>query len=141
MNEIDKIQLLADLHSEHCELNHGPNSDPENFPAIDYIVIPLGQKENTTESVTARELVIPICHGCAQALLQDEWTLLYCFECSSSRWVNRRLAKNSYRHHILWLKGCPDCTKEFGGHFFQDKEEGLHVPEIMISTYPIQASV
>jgi hypothetical protein len=67
-----------------------------------------------------RDLVIPVCFDCALALKGDEWTLLYCFECASSRWVCRRLAKNNYRHHILWMRGCPDCTNEFGGLYFTD---------------------
>ncbi len=51
-----------------------------------------------------------------------KWTLLFCLDCGTSRWVYRELAKNSYRHHILWLKGCPDCSNTFGGLYFTDRQ-------------------
>jgi len=34
--------------------------------------------------------------------------------------MHRDLAKNRYRHHVLWLKGCPECSNEFGGLYFND---------------------
>jgi hypothetical protein len=120
MNEIDKIQLMADLGHELCELNHGPDVSKENFPASDYIIMPFGYAENEITDVAVREMVVPVCYDCATALLGNEWTLLYCFECCSSQWIYRKLAKNSYRHHILWLRGCPHCTNEFGGLYFND---------------------
>jgi hypothetical protein len=123
MNEIDQIRLLADLEEEHCELNHGPNTNPKEYPAADYIILPIGYQEDSIQSVTVREMVIPVCFDCSQALLHDEWTLLYCFECSHSRWVYRPWARNSYRHHILWLRGCPDCSNEFGGLYFTDTDQ------------------
>ncbi len=120
MDEIDRLQLLANLSEEFCELNHGPDTNREDFPASNYTITPIGYTDNEIEEVTARELVIPVCHECAEALQGEEWTLLYCLECSESRWVYRQLAKNNYRHHILWLKGCPDCSYEFGGLYFND---------------------
>lgn len=120
MNEIDRLQLLAELDEEFCELNHGPDTARENFPATDYIVIPFGYKEDEVNEVCVRDMVVPVCYDCAHSLLGDEWTLIYCFECNSSQWVNRTLAKNSYRHHILWLRGCPGCSLEFGGLYFND---------------------
>ncbi|MFZ5760550.1 MAG: hypothetical protein ACOY4H_00905 [Thermodesulfobacteriota bacterium] len=120
MNEIDKIQLLADLSHEHCELNHGPDTRREDFPASDYIIMPFGYSENGVTDVAVREMVVPVCFDCATALLGDDWTLLYCFECCSSQWVYRKLAKNRYRHHVLWLRGCPRCTNKFGGLYFND---------------------
>ncbi len=128
MDEIDRIRLLADLEGEFCELNHGPDTRKEDFPAADYIVLPVGYTENEIEDVTVRDLVIPVCFECAQALIGSEWTLLYCFDCGDSRWVCRELAKNSYRHHILWLRGCPDCTNVFGGLYFTDLPE--HVDQL-----------
>lgn len=122
MDEIDKIQLMADLDHEHCELNHGPSVKGENFPASDYIILPFGYPENDLTDVAVRDMVIPVCRECATALVGNEWTLLYCFECCSSQWVCRRFAKNCYRHHILWLRGCPHCTNKFGGLFFSDME-------------------
>lgn len=120
MNEIDKLRLLAELDSEYCELNHGPETRHEDFPATDYIIMPFGYEENEISDVAVREMVVPVCYDCAQALLGEEWTLLYCFECCCSHWVYRQMAKNQYRHHILWLRGCPDCTNEFGGLYFND---------------------
>jgi len=120
MNAIDKLSLLAELGQAHCELNHGPGTKAEDWPAVDYIVLPFGYHESGIAEVSARELVIPVCGECRQALLEEEWTLLYCFECASSQWVYRPLAKNNYRHHILWLRGCPHCANEFGGLYFND---------------------
>lgn len=120
MDAIDKLHLLADLGESHCELNHGPGADNNEWPAVDYIVLPLGYQDSELIEVAARELVIPICAECAGALMAEEWTLLYCFECNSSHWVHRQHAKNDYRHHLLWLRGCPDCTNEFGGLYFND---------------------
>ncbi len=120
MNEIDRLQLLSELSHDFCELNHGPDSRKEDHPASDYIVMPFGYAENEITDVAAREMVVPVCLECAEALLGEEWTLLYCFECCSSQWVNRKLAKNRYRHHILWLRGCPHCACEFGGLYFND---------------------
>ena len=119
MDTIDTVRLLSELEGEHCGLNHGLKSKPEDYPASDYIVIPFGdtRKEILTPD---RDLVVPVCMECAQALIAEEWTLLYCFECNASRWVNRILAKNDYRHHVLWLRGCPDCTNKFGGLYFND---------------------
>ncbi len=120
MDEIDRLQLLASLSEEFCELNHGPNTRREDFPASNYIITPIGYSNNEIEEVTARELVVPVCFDCAEALYGEEWTLLYCLECANSRWVCRAMAKNKYRHHLLWLKGCPDCSYEFGGLYFND---------------------
>lgn len=140
MHEIDRIQLLADLAGEHCELNHGPNTNRADYVATDYIVLPFGYKENQVKTTTARELVIPVCYECAQALLQNEWTLLYCFECTHSRWVCRQLAKNSYRHHILWLRGCPDCTNELGGLYFNDERKTVDAVEFVSNQFNIRAA-
>ncbi|MFH1217889.1 MAG: hypothetical protein V1706_15455 [Pseudomonadota bacterium] len=123
MNEIDKLQLLAELTHECCELNHGPDTRKENFPASDFIIMPFGYAENEVTDVAVREMVVPVCYDCATALLGNEWTLLYCFECCSSQWVYRKMAKNRYRHHILWLRGCPHCTNQFGGLYFNDFSE------------------
>ncbi len=132
MNAIDKIILLADLGDKYCELNHGPDTRKEDHPATNYLVIPFGYSENSVIDVAVRKMVIPICQECADALSGEEWTLLYCFECNSSHWVYRKLAKNSYRHHILWLRGCPDCTNEFGGLYFADHPEAPEEVEIVI---------
>jgi hypothetical protein len=120
MDAIDKVRLMAELDHEHCSLNHGPGTGMENIPATDYLVISFGYNETEDKEIAVRDLIIPVCFECAAALTGDEWTLLYCFECAESRWVYRKLAKNRYRHHILWLRGCPECTNEFGGLYFTD---------------------
>lgn len=121
MDTIDVVRLLSELEGEHCGLNHGPKTNPKDYQASDYIVIPFGDAR--AEIVTPdRDLVVPVCRECALALVGEEWTLLYCFECNASRWVNRRMAKNKYRHHVLWLRGCPSCTNAFGGLYFNDAE-------------------
>jgi len=132
MDEIYRLQLLSDLVENHCELNHGPDTRPEDYPACDYIVASFGYNENDIEEVAVRELVIPVCAACAKALLGDEWTLLYCFECAGSRWVSRKYAKNHYRHHILWLRGCPDCTNKFGGLYFNEIPKQIGHPVVIM---------
>jgi len=120
MDAIDKLHLLAELGTSFCELNHGPGTEKLQYPASDFIIIPVGYQESETTDIARRQLVIPVCYECALALIQDEWTLIYCLECASNRWLLREVAKNSYRHHILWLRGCPDCSNEFGGLYFND---------------------
>jgi hypothetical protein len=120
MHETDRLGLLAELPNECCELNHGPGTRREDFPAVDYIVMPFGYHENEITEVSVREMVIPVCRECAAALSGEEWTLLYCFECCSCQWVARAFSKNRYRHHILWLRGCPHCAQQFGGLYFND---------------------
>ena len=120
MDAFTKLALLASLEEEFCELNHGPGTAGLNIPAVDYVVQPFGYTVNEIEEVSPREMVVPVCTGCQQALLGEKWTLFYCFECCSSQWINRRFAKKRYRHNILWLRGCPQCTSEFGGLYFTD---------------------
>jgi hypothetical protein len=111
MDAIDKVRLMAELSNEHCSLNHGPGIGNDKISAADYVVMPIGYAENDVQDVAVRQLVIPVCFDCALALKGEEWTLLYCFECANSRWVCRKLAKNNFRHHILWLRGCSAaCT-------------------------------
>jgi hypothetical protein len=122
MDEVDKLVLLADLGQTPCELNHGPATKKEDFPATNYITIPMGFKENGVVENAVREMVIPICDECMKGLQSKLWTLLYCFECTSSQWIYRPLAKMAYRHDIIWLRGCPDCGGKFGGVYFNDND-------------------
>jgi hypothetical protein len=120
MNELDKLVLLANLAEECCELNHGPKTSNLHLPAVDYLVQPFGYRMSDIEEVSVRDMVVPICIDCAQVLQGNEWTLCYCFECNSSQWISRRFARLRYRHNILWLRGCPCCSREFGGLYFSD---------------------
>lgn len=131
MHETDRLRLLAELVNEACALNHGPGTANMPVQATDYLVLPVGFGEGFGNETCAREMVVPICADCAQALLGNEWTLFYCFECCSSHWISRQMAKYRYRHHILWLRGCPECTYEFGGLYFSDE----------VSVFPGQAEL
>ena len=131
MYETDRLRLLAELPNECCELNHGPDTRREVFPAVDYLVMPFGYHETEVAEVSVREMVIPVCRECAAALSGEEWTLLYCFECCSCQWVARAFSKNRYRHHILWLRGCPHCTEQFGGLYFNDPMTMLGLPAFL----------
>lgn len=133
MNEFDRVRLLAELTETHCELNHGPDTNSKDYKAVNYIVMPFGYTEKEIEDISVRELVIPVCQECLDAMQQQEWTLLYCFECCRSQWVLRKLAKNRYRHHVLWLRGCPNCCKEFGGLYFNDQQNMFGMNEMKLA--------
>ena len=120
MDAINTLGLLAQLEEEYCELNHGPGTHNERRPAVDYIIQPFGYNVNEIEEVAMREMIVPVCIECAKALQGNEWTLFYCFECCSSQWVYKKFTKNRYRHNILWLRGCPECSEEFGGLYFTE---------------------
>jgi hypothetical protein len=114
MNAIEKLRLLAELVDAHCELNHGPDTHNEDFPAVDYITIPLGK-----DDTIGNNLVVPVCIDCLDGLQSDEWTLLYCMRCGENHWIFQPLAKlhymnmNTMKHyHAIGLDGCPHCTKE-----------------------------
>ena len=133
MDAIDKVKMMAELSHDHCSLTHGPEISNDTIPAADYIVTPFGFEEAKGIEIAVRELIIPVCFECALALKGDEWTLLFCFECAESRWVCRKLAKNRYRHHILWLRGCPDCTNTFGGLYFTDITTHASIPLLSVN--------
>jgi hypothetical protein len=120
MDAVDKLGLLAHLEEEYCELNHGPDTEHEKRAAVDYLIQPFGYTVNDIEEIAVREMVVPVCPDCVDALQGNEWILLYCFECCGSQWVYKKFAKNRYRHNILWLRGCPECSMEFGGLYFTD---------------------
>lgn len=127
MDTFNRLHLLAELDSEHCQLNHGPGVDTSRIAATDYLVQPVGYRERADCDIVTREMVVPVCFDCVQALQGEEWTLFYCLDCGESRWVCRQKAKNRYRHHVLWLKGCPECSSEFGGLYFSDSFHGVKV--------------
>lgn len=125
MDNITKTGLMAELLDEVCGLSHGPVTPKP--PAVDWMVLPLGQKETSIIANQTEELVIPLCAECAEELskLESKWVLLYCLDCNESQWVLRELSKLSWvnkvtmrLHKILWLRGCPKCTAKFGGVWF-----------------------
>ena len=124
MNNHDQIAIIVDL--DHCQLNHGP--DKEKHRAVEVIVQKFGFR-NGVEEKAIHEITIPVCLDCLKSWQNPRWTVIYCFSCCSSQWVDKKYSKMSYRHKILWLKGCPDCTGVFGGLYFSDPErvvDGIH---------------
>lgn len=103
---IDELHARIDIQNEHCHLKHSDEDPAEDHPAIDYLCQGFGFGEIETESIR-----IPICAECVEALLGDEWILLYCLHCNSSQWVKRSLAKYQYPFwlHIKWMDVCPIC--------------------------------
>ena len=122
IDEIDLIALRAELGQATCELSHGPY-DHEPHQAVDFLVIPVGKTNENGNKLENSELVIPVCQDCVEALTGDEWTLLYCLDCNESQWVLRAVSRLNYRHHIIWLKGCPHCGEELRGIYFSDEDE------------------
>ena len=119
IDEIDQIGLQADLIHTTCQLNHGP-LDRERHQAVDYLVIPMAENSGNDTAEIRADLVIPICQDCIDALQGNEWTLLYCLDCAKSQWILRAAARLNYRHHVIWLKGCPECGGKFRGIYFND---------------------
>lgn len=117
MDGADKLALLAELPGEYCRLFHGHGTEGERRQAVQYIVQGFGVL--LTQEIK-REIIIPICIECERKMGSDNWTLFYCFECNANRWIDRRMSKKRYRHNILWLRGCPECTGKFGGLYFAD---------------------
>ncbi|RJX16614.1 MAG: hypothetical protein C4563_11475 [Desulfobulbus sp.] len=140
MHELDRLVLLANLAEEHCELNHGPKTSHLKLPAVDYLVQPFGYSMSDIEEVSVREVVVPVCIDCAGALQGNDWTLLYCFECNSSQWISRRFARLRYRHNVLWLRGCPECSGEFGGLYFSDVKALVDAPLFLTRLQDIAAA-
>ncbi len=119
--DADEAAIAATIVDASCELNHGPATVASDYPAVDAFVIPIGRQLSEMEYEEVRKLVIPVCKDCAESLSGDEWTLIYCLKCSGNHWINRALARLKYRHHVLWLSGCPECGGKFGGLYFADQ--------------------
>ena len=79
MDATEKLALLAQLETECCELNHGPDTHHEKRAAVDYIIQPFGYTVNDIEEVAVREMIVPVCAECAEALQGNDWTLFYCW--------------------------------------------------------------
>jgi hypothetical protein len=133
MDQFDRLALLAELDHEICRLNHGRTETKALHKAHDYLAVPFGDTTKNGKNEAAQELVIPVCLECIEALQGEEWTLLFCIECGESRWVFREAAKNNYRHHVLWLKGCPECANELGGLYFNDPDENTDAHLLVIN--------
>jgi len=110
---IDKLALLASLELEYCELSHGPKENPEDYKAVDYLTQPVGKTDGDNTAEDLHHMVIPVCKDCAEGLIDNDWILMYCLDCKSSQWLCRSRAKLEYgMYDLIWLKGCPKCSKE-----------------------------
>lgn len=107
MEATEKLGMMAEMQSEHCNLSHGPGVDTSEISAVDWLLIPIGHLE--TKRVTG-ELAIPMCAECVDYLLDDNWVLLYCVECLESQWVYKPLAKLKYEKNIVLNVGCKNCS-------------------------------
>lgn len=116
------LAAVADVGESNCSLEHGPGTDAADYPAVNAFVVPVGRRISEVELEEVRKLTIPICAECAEGLCSDEWTLVYCLDCCANQWISRAHSKLRYRHHILWLRGCLECTGKFGGLYFADED-------------------
>lgn len=123
MNDTETLHLLVDLADSNCELNHG-DQVTRTPQAVDYLTLRMGYNADETSE---DKLVIPVCQDCINSLEDDEWTLIYCFECSSSQWVDQKLAKLDYtnrvtgkHHHMIGVVGCPKCSGKLTSLYFLD---------------------
>lgn len=121
IDEIDAFGLQAELAHSHCELSHGTR-DTSPHSAVDYLVLPIGTKDSNGIVSNQSDLIIPICQDCLDGLTDEAWTLLYCLDCNESQWILRDFSRLKYRHNLIWLRGCPKCSAEFGGIYFNDPE-------------------
>lgn len=122
LTEAETVVIAADVAQGLCALNHGPETKAEDYPAVDAFVVPIGRQLSEVEFEEIRKLIIPVCKDCVASLHGNEWTLIYCMSCSGNHWVHRASARLRYRHHVLWLNGCQECTGKFGGLYFADQE-------------------
>jgi hypothetical protein len=116
MDPFGKLILLSELENAYCQLDHGPFSQREDHPAVDYVVCPLGYKDAAEPGL--QQLTIPVCRCCVDGLHADEWTLLFCLNCLANKWILRPIARLKYQHNLIWLGACPECSKKFGGIYF-----------------------
>lgn len=100
-----KMDAERDLEGQRCMLYHHPQ-DPAG-KAVDYLNQKFGFDGNVQDI-----LRVPICQDCVDALLGDEWVLMYCVHCNESRWVSRKYSFHAYPDglKIKWIDGCPGCV-------------------------------
>ena len=111
MNEFEKVALLATLSSENesCVLNHGKKELHDHI-AIDFIVLPMGYKQDNGIMVQTDELIIPVCLECLDGMNDPDWLLIYCIVCHASQWIYKPLAKFNYGNDkFKLLDECPIC--------------------------------
>lgn len=109
--ELDAILMASTLPDTVCELNHG-EKDPGPHPAVDYIKVPMGYKQEGGPDIHTNNLMIPVCADCRNALSDPTWALLYCYGCGSSTWVIRAIARRPHKQGLTLLGECPHCPAE-----------------------------
>lgn len=113
MDNITTLAMMASLSESHCELNHGPNTRPEDYQAVDYLVQPMGKTNGENKEDDLSHIAIPLCKECTDGLIDPSWILLYCLDCHSNQWLSREKAKLEYGlYDIIWFKGCPKCSEK-----------------------------
>ena len=124
MQKIEDLHVVIDIANSNCELNHGPNTTNEDYPAVNAIILPIGHKESEIKFVEDSKFFIPICQECLDGLTDPEWVLMVCLECCSSQWIYKPTARMNYYnkkteegYNIIWLKGCPKCGGNFNGFY------------------------
>ena len=100
---------------EHCGLKHHKDDPKENHESVDYIVQPMGYDLGGDMGIAYDELKVPICEECLEAMHDQLWVLLYCFNCNESQWIHRPEAKREYTEKITWFAVCPHCVHDEPG--------------------------
>jgi hypothetical protein len=111
MSQEEKIILLSEFAAGTiCELNHGP-CDSTEHAAIDYLVIPMGTKDQHGIETIIDKLTIPICEDCQKGLNDGEWYLHYCLRCGESAWAIKELSRRKYPDTLVLMKYCHNCVR------------------------------
>lgn len=123
ISSFDKLTMLKELNvGTLCILEHGKGYSDDDILAVDFLTIPLGHNGIVTDHLT-----LPICRHCVEALHSNEWVLLICTQCGTTRWVNRELSNLDYTnketgrtHKIILMEGCPsqNCSGELTGIYY-----------------------
>lgn len=101
----------ANINGETCALWHLPSDPANEHPAVDYLCHQMGEILPDGTAEPDAELRIPICADCVDALLSNEWVLIYCINCGDSRWSCKALSDHDWPEdiQIAALKSCPSC--------------------------------
>lgn len=128
--DVELLSAAADIGESNCSLEHGPGTKASDYPAVNAMVIPIGRRINEVESEEVRKLSIPICQECVEGLQSDAWVLVYCLNCNENHWIFRAHARNKYAPgcHTMLLQGCQNCTKKFGGIWFDTPNSFANAP-------------
>jgi len=118
-DDADKLNAIIDLIDIHCHLKHSKEDPAENHPAVDYLGQNFGNESSTdmghaiSDTAVDMSIRIPICQECTEALLSEDWVLLYCTHCNSSQWICKKYSQRMYPFwlHIKWMDECPICYK------------------------------